>query len=202
MLQGIDVSYAQGAIDWSKVPSSGISFAYAKASEGQTLVDERFAENYSALGRSSIKRGAYHFMRFRTDPAAQADNFLRVANPQKGDLVPMVDVEVSDGVSLQDCATRLSAFLKVVEKRIGRFMLIYTSYGFWNYTMGGYDGFSGHPLWIAEYNSDPEPTMPNGWRNWTIWQHSDAGRVAGIAGNVDMNKLNGDRDALDALVLE
>lgn len=202
MLKGIDVSYAQSAIDWSRVATSGISFAYAKATEGQSLVDDQFAANYRGLASSSIRRGAYHFMRFNVDPTVQARQFLDVANPTKGDLVPMVDVEASNGVPLSDCIARLSTFIGIVEKRIKRFMLIYTSYGFWNDTMGGSDAFSGHPLWIAEYNNDPVPTLPRGWNSWIIWQHSDAGSVPGIRSNVDLNRLNGDNAVLESLRLE
>jgi GH25 family lysozyme M1 (1,4-beta-N-acetylmuramidase) len=32
--QGIDVSSYQGTIDWTKVASEGVSFAYIKATEG------------------------------------------------------------------------------------------------------------------------------------------------------------------------
>ena len=38
-LQGIDVSHYQGAVDWKKVKTAGIAFAYAKATEGNTYTD-------------------------------------------------------------------------------------------------------------------------------------------------------------------
>jgi lysozyme len=201
MLQGVDVSYAQGTIDWQKVAGSDVKFAYAKATEGQSLVDDQFEANVRALSRTPIRHGAYHFLRFNIDPVVQARHFLATANPSAGDLVPMVDVEVNNGVPISTCISNLSAFLKVVELQIKRFMMIYTSYGFWNDTMAGSDAFSGHPLWIAEYNNDPVPTLPSAWTKWIIWQHSDAGNIPGIAGNVDLNRLNGDNNVLASLVL-
>jgi len=41
---------------------------------------------------------------------------------------------------------------------------------------------SGYPFWIARYNQE-DP----GVKGWKVWQHSNAGNVAGISGNVDLN---------------
>lgn len=198
---GIDISYAQGVIDWSAVAAQGnVSFAYAKATEGISIVDDQFERNWSVTRMRSIPRGAYHFFHFDVDPVAQAQHFLSVATPAKGDLLPMVDVEVPNGDDLATKVAKLGQFITTVERAIGgKRMLIYSSYGFWNSSMGGSGAFSGHPLWIAEYNNDPQPSLPNGWNSWAIWQYSDAGSVAGINGSVDMDRLNGDAAALNAL---
>lgn len=198
---GIDVSYAQGVIDWAAVATQGnVSFVYAKATEGLTLVDDQFARNRTVTMARSIPCGAYHFFHFDLDPLAQAQHFLSVAKPGKGDLLPMVDVEVSNGDDIATKVAKLSQFITAVERAIGgKRMLVYSSYGFWNSSMGGSAAFSGHPLWIAEYNNDPQPTLPSGWNSWAIWQYSDAGSVAGISGSVDLDRLNGDGTALKAL---
>lgn len=200
---GIDVSYAQGAIDWAGVLSQNtIGFAYTKATEGLSLVDDQFARNWQVTQQRGIPRGAYHFFHFSLDPVQQAQHFLNTVKPAKGDLLPMVDVEVDNGADIDVKVHTLSQFITTVERAIGgRRMLIYASYGFWNSAMGGSDAFSGHPLWIAEYNNDPQPTLPNGWNAWSIWQYSDAGSVTGISGSVDMDRLNGDGPALAALRL-
>lgn len=200
---GIDISYAQGAIDWAAVAAQGeVSFVYAKATEGLTLVDDQFARNWSVTKVRSIPRGAYHFFHFDLDPVVQAQHFLAVAQPAKGDLLPMVDVEVSSGGDIETKVGRLSQFVTTVERAIGgKRMLIYSSYGFWNSSMGGSAAFSGHPFWIAEYNNDPQPTLPGGWNTWAIWQYSDAGSIAGINGSVDLDRLNGDAAALKALYI-
>jgi len=39
ILQGVDVSSFNGAIDWSAVASGGKTFAYARVSVGTTFVD-------------------------------------------------------------------------------------------------------------------------------------------------------------------
>ena len=40
-------------------------------------------------------------------------------------------------------------------------------------------------LWAASYT--PGPIIPKGWTDYTVWQHSDKGRIAGIIGDVDLN---------------
>lgn len=200
-LQGIDVSYAQGTIDWAAVHESGIAFALIKATEGVSIHDPQFARNWSVSKSAGIRRGAYHFFHFSDDPVTQAQSFLASAQPQAGDLLPAVDVETADGITdVSLLVDRLSQFTTAVEKVLdGRRMLIYTDPGFWNSSMRGSDAFTGHPLWVAEYNRDPAPQLPRGWRNWSIWQHDDNGTVTGITGAVDLDVYGG--PSLNALVL-
>jgi lysozyme len=41
-VEGIDVSHWQGDVDWHAVKKSGRKFAFAKATEGRSMVDEKF----------------------------------------------------------------------------------------------------------------------------------------------------------------
>ena len=45
-VRGVDVSHYQGAIDWQVLSAQSIQFAYIKATEGSSLVDEYFAQNW------------------------------------------------------------------------------------------------------------------------------------------------------------
>ena len=45
-IQGIDVSYWQGDIDWDAVRSAGVRFAFIKATEGGDHLDPKFLENW------------------------------------------------------------------------------------------------------------------------------------------------------------
>src|SRR5687767_6979785 len=47
-VQGIDVSYWQGHIDWQKVSDAGVRFAYIKATEGGDRLDPKFIYNWQA----------------------------------------------------------------------------------------------------------------------------------------------------------
>lgn len=189
-LLGIDVSDFQGRVDWQTVAKSGVVFAFAKATEGATFVADTFATNWAGMKTAGLVRGAYHFFRPTKDPIAQANLFLRTAKTAIGDLPPVLDVEVSDGVSASELNRRVAQWLKVVETATKRQAIIYTSLGFWEAGLNNSDAFRGHPLWIAQYGVNA-PELPGNWSQWTFWQYSDTGRVAGVAGGVDVNRFNG-----------
>lgn len=193
MKNGIDVSDFQPGIDWGAVKASGqVQFVYSKASEGDGFVGDTFVPNHDACKAHGIPFGPYHFFRPYVDPIAQANHFLAAINGYNGQLLPMVDVEVTDGASYEGIIASLAKFNQTVEAKIGKRIIIYTDYGFWNGSMNGTDAFSGHFLWIAEFNQDDQPTLPNGWNDYVIWQHADNGSIPGIEGDVDLDRLNGD----------
>lgn len=62
--KGIDVSYAQGVIDWDRVKASGkVDFAILRAGYGKesSQVDDQFERNYSECKRLNIPCGAYWY---------------------------------------------------------------------------------------------------------------------------------------------
>lgn len=133
----------------------------------------------------------------------QARHFLQTIDGLEGQLLPMVDVEEMPGTALElrECEKLLGAFLDIVDDTLhGKRSLLYTFLSFWNQDvdthgarigMNGSDAFAGHPLWIAEYNSDAAPELPRGWNAWAIWQHTSSSYVDGIAPHVDLDMLNG-----------
>ena len=196
-LPGIDVSHWQGEIGWDAVADGGVEFAFIKATEGGDYTDPRFTANWAGARRAGALRGAYHFFRPQTDAMAQAAHFLRTVPLAPGDLPPVLDVEVTDGRSLDAVAAGVRTWLQEVERATGRRPILYTRASFWTAQMG--EGFGGYPLWVAHYGV-ASPNVPAGWSGWTFWQHSDAGRVEGISGGVDLDWFNGDREALEAFV--
>jgi lysozyme len=196
-LPGIDVSHWQGTIDWNAVAADGVEFAFIKATEGGDYTDPRFAANWAGAQRAGVVRGAYHFFRPQTDALAQAAHFLRTVQLSPGDLPPVLDVEVTDGRSAAQIAAGVRAWLQEVERATGRRPILYTRASFWTGQMGG--GFGEYPLWVAHYGVS-QPNIPAEWSGWTFWQHSDAGRVDGISGDVDLDWFNGGRAELDAFV--
>ncbi len=200
IFDGVDVSYAQGKINWDNaVNHGGVQFAYIKATEGDNLVDNRFNANWSASS-GRLPRGAYHFFRPRATPDAaldQANNFVGTLNAAGGigELPPMVDVEDS-GVPPAAAAASLQFFLSNVAQSLGREPIIYTFPSFWRHQMGGTAQFDqSYKLWIANYGKkrtdggydtkSGSPVLPPGWSNWAVWQHAVQPGVAGIATLVD-----------------
>jgi GH25 family lysozyme M1 (1,4-beta-N-acetylmuramidase) len=109
----------------------------------------------------------------------------------------MVDVE-QDSLSgftgsTADVIDELQKFDAAVRARLpaGKLPLIYFDLDFWISRLGGYNGFAVHPAWPVAYNNDATLDVSGtGWTNWTIWQHSSSGNLAGIAGNVDLNRCS------------
>ncbi len=200
-VHGIDVSKHQGEIDWKRVSmmrDNGIriSFAFIKASEGITRQDKRFNENWKQSSRNGIIRGAYHFYYPSRDPHKQADNFIKVVKLRKGDLPPVVDIEVSNGRSAKNICGNLQIFVDRLEKRYGVKPIIYTNINFYNTYLKG--SFEKYPLWIAGYFDHDrfynEFTTP-----WIFWQHSEKGKVDGIRGHVDFNVFTGSQGQLNSM---
>jgi MYXO-CTERM domain-containing protein len=193
---GIDVSKWQGSINWSAVAGDGVKFAIIRVSDGLGYHDEYFAQNWAGAKANGIIRGAYQFFRSDDDPIAQADLLVDTMGPlEPGDLPPVADVESTDGVGNAARADRLRQWLDRVEQRTGVRPIIYTGGYFWQDNVG--QDFSQYPLWHAGYTGGDCPsTVANQWPDWTFWQYSSSGSVAGISGNVDVNRFNGSLDEL------
>jgi len=201
-IHGIDVSYAQGKIDWEKVKavnedSVHITFAFIKATEGILSVDPYFQRNWREAPKAGIICGAYHYFKPSKNGAWQARFFLQTAIIDKGDLPLVVDVEELNHVTPEKMRQQLKEFLTVVEKKTGTKPIIYSGVSFYQDYLAGY--FSGYKLWIANYHQ-PELTMTKG-DDWSFWQHSDRATVTGINHVVDFDAFSGDSLAFRRLLI-
>ncbi|MFT3768628.1 MAG: GH25 family lysozyme [Minicystis sp.] len=196
--RGIDVSKYQGTIDWGKVASAGIKFAVIRVGDGDDYVDPTFATNWANAKAHGIIRGTYQFFRPGDDPVKAANLFIQQVKAHgglgAGDLPPVLDVEVQDGVSDATLRSRALTWLQHVEAGLGKRPMIYTSPGFWS-GLGAGSEFTKYTLWVAHWETAC-PSMPNSWTNWSFWQDADNGHVSGISGAVDTDWFNGSLDDL------
>ena len=199
---GIDVSHYQGEVDWATVAEVGIVFAFAKATEGISVVDSQFATNWAGMQQAGLLRGAYHFFRPAQDAHRQAENFVnQFANPLAlGDLPPVLDVEDLDGVEVDQVLDRAEIWMRDVQVALGCRPILYTNRPFWRNTMGNSTRLADYYLWLAHYTSAPEPRVTGGWDSWVFWQYSPQGTIPGVAGAVDLDYFNGQIDQLRRLV--
>lgn len=200
MLEGIDVSHWQGPIDWTQVSAAGERFAYVKASEGTTFVDSMYLANRDQARAVGMSVGAYHFAQPGIEPGdaiAEADHFVATALPTGGDLLPVLDLERSGGLSQVDLIAWVQGYMDELYRLTGVHGVIYCSPAFWTTYMGDTPWFAmnGYDiLWAAHWTSLPSPTVPGGnWGGygWTFWQYTSSGSVPGITGSVDLNRYNG-----------
>src|ERR1039458_9934968 len=70
---GIDVSTSQGSINWARVKGNGITFAWAKATEGVGFTDGTFAVNEANAKAAGVLIGAYHYARFDLNTGTSGD---------------------------------------------------------------------------------------------------------------------------------
>jgi len=194
-LDGIDVSYWQGTVDWYAVANDGIDFAFVRVSDGLTYYDTEFQNNWAGTRNAGIVRGAYQYFRPGEDAVAQAELLLSEMGPlQPGDLPPVLDVETTDGYSSSHIVAAIHDWMDTVETEIGRMPIIYTGSWFWESSVGSSD-FEDYPLWVANWFVSC-PDTPDQWNHWEFWQTSAHGSVDGISGAVDTNVFNGDMAAL------
>lgn len=194
---GIDVSSFQQAISWKAIKDAGVTFGWAKATEGQTFADSAYEAHRKGARKAEIPLGAYHFARPDTDvgkedPVFEADHFLEVADPQEGDLLPVLDLEHA-GLSPTRMARWARAWLRRVEKRLGETPILYTFPSFWQTSLGNSTAFGRYPLWLASYGPDDGKVhgvrTVGGWQSVSVHQYTSRGRIPGYGGHVDLNRL-------------
>ena len=199
-VKGIDVSYYQGVIDWTKVRADGVEYAFVRVSDGLNYQDSKFAANWSGSRAAGVLHGAYQFFRPGQDPIAQADLLLsKMGTPAPDDLPPVIDVEAADGKTPAQITAGVKAWIAHVKAAIGKDPIIYTGFYFWRDSVGAPD-LTSSPLWHAQYSTAECPNIAPPWQDWAFWQYTSSGSVNGISGNVDTNRFNGTRTDLMALI--
>jgi lysozyme len=199
-VDGIDVSYHQGTIDWQQVIASGKKFAYVRSTAGTLTADTSYTLNYWGAHAVGLAVGSYHYANpdfAPNDASNEATWFLQNAAISSGDLLPVLDLEVSNGLDAGALTVWAQTWLSQVSAATGVRPIIYTNPNFWATSMADTDWFARNGysvLWIANWTTASAPTVPAGnWAGsgWTIWQHTSAGMVPGIVGPVDLDRFNG-----------
>ncbi len=202
--KGLDVSNWNGAINWVKVAKAGYRFAFGKATEGTGYVDKTYTANRNGSEAAGLTFGAYHFAR-PTGPSLaaatvnaikQANHFLAVADPQPGELPPVLDLEKTGNLPKQRLLAWTLAWLGQIDARTGVEPFVYTSPLFWKGNLGDSTAAAaaGTGLWIAHWTSKSKPTVPaQNWNGdgWRFWQWTDCVSVPGIQHCSDGDRMNG-----------
>ncbi|OJU48192.1 MAG: hypothetical protein BGN96_12020 [Bacteroidales bacterium 45-6] len=201
-VKGIDLSHHNKVVSWNTVRDKDISFVYLKVTEGSSLCDREYRQNYRQAKACNIKVGTYHFFSFITSGEIQAKHFIEEAICKKGDLVPAIDVEHSPGnkySSDKEKRSKVVAELKVFEKKLRNFYgclpVIYTNKEC--YELYVKDHFPKNPIWICDLGNKPTDEIDN----WVIWQFSHKGKIPGTSGKIDLNYYRYSFDKFKGLLL-
>lgn len=209
---GIDISHYQGGINFDELcfhldasrrmyssqqkdtKPRQVDFLIAKATQGSRMQDNYYNSNKQGCREKGILFGAYHFYSLKSGAKAQADNFIQYAGLQKGDLVPVLDVEPADG-KLPERDSVLQ-WLQIVSKYYDVKPMIYTNEKtYTNYFLKS-DKFKRYPFWIARYGGK-EPS-----KHHAMWQCAESGRAGGVTGPVDVDIFRGTKSDLGLYVIK
>ena len=191
MIQGIDVSYAQGTINWpvaASQPEVGFAMIRATASypkNGTTGIDRMFYRNIAEASKTSLPLGAYHYSYAlnAAQAALEAEHFLKVVGPYRFEYPLAFDIEdpTQGQLSNQELADICVAFCDRVEAA-GYYCMIYSTDNWMTYRLTD-PRLKKYDKWIAHIGG--KPAYPG---EYGMWQYSWTGRVEGINGNVDLDQ--------------
>ncbi len=192
--KGIDVSKYQGSIDWAQVADDGVEYAFIRVglrgySGGNIMADSTFDANVTGAATQGIKIGVYFFSQAITEEEAieEADFVLNAIGGYKCITYPIViDIESVDGdsradaLSMEERTAVVKAFCERVEEA-GYTAMIYGNLETFTLTLD-LEQLADYQRWISYY--DTTLCFPY---EFSFWQYSASGTVAGISGEVDMN---------------
>ncbi len=187
-IHGIDLSHYQGNVFWEAVGQTKMAYVYLKATEGGNRIDAKYKQNIDLAHQYGIKVGSYHFYRPKVDQQTQLENFMTQCRPEDQDLIPMIDIESTGGLSTTDFRDSLFIFLRLVEKAYKQKPLLYTGANFYDRYLLGLLG--DYKVMIAQY-TQREPTLKDDL-DFLLWQYTGKGHLDGINGYVDKSRFMGD----------
>ena len=192
---GIDVSYAQGDINWQLVKESGVEFAFIRAAVrgykyGELSEDTYFRYNIEEALKNNIHVGVYIFSQSISEQEAIEDaryvvNLLQrhsVNCPIVFDMERVTDEDRIKDLSVSELTKVAYAFCHEV-KRLGYEPIIYGSDYWLNEEILVSYLQDECKFWLAHYGVD----NPSFIYELELWQYSSEGTIDGIETPVDLN---------------
>lgn len=191
MIQGIDVSYYQGNIDFKKVKNSGINFViirigYTGYGTGKKqATDKKFQTYYTDAKAAGIPVGGYFFGRgvSSEEGKKEAEYVLSLIKGKTFEYPIFYDTEdtyYQSKASKKANTDAVIAFCDTI-KAAGYKTGVYASKSWFSDHLED-NRLVNYDHWVAQYNTKVTYTG-----KYTMWQYSSKGSVSGIAGNVDLD---------------
>ena len=168
LAQGLDVSAAQGSVDWQAAYNNGARFAYVKATEGTSYTNPSFSQQYNGSYNIGMIRGAYHFAHpDSSSGAAQADYFVAHGGGWSADgrtLPPALSLQNNPsgaqcyGLSPAAMVSWIKAFSNEMQAKTDKYPMITTSFAWWNACTGNSNAFAAtNPFWMDSFTRGRRP---------------------------------------------
>lgn len=178
--RGIDVSKHNLAIDWSQVPSSGVSFAFVKAGSTNSGVDPYFDANMNGANAAGLRTGVYLYSYATNAEQAQneANLLLQWMSNYTVSYPVVYDVEDACHKNMSQAQLQeiINTFCSAVEAQ-GYYPVVYSNRNMFLNKIGDVP----YDKWVAQYADALE------YDGASFWQNTSHGKVAGIPTRVDMN---------------
>lgn len=194
----IDISYWQAVADLQKAKKDGVDgviirTSYTSKKSFALNKDSRFKMHIENAIKAGLPIGVYHYSQAISEAEArkEAAYILDIIKPYKSHInLPVIfDWEFGGRLSSatakklgrSGCDKVITAFCNDVIAA-GYTAMVYANYHtFKDYV--NYKILRGRFLiWLAQYASKPSLT------DYDLWQYTSSGKVAGVSGNVDMNR--------------
>lgn len=194
----IDVSSNNSMIDWHKVVSGNptLNGVFVKVNEGYLCADSKSRYNATQANLLNIPVGYYHFATLNNtnvvaDAEQEANYFLASLNDLPKETLPLaLDIETNKANLPHDQVVLWAkTFINVLKEAGKTDIALYSGLSFFNSEHFVKDDFPNVRIWLAEYNKLLKPILPKGFDSIWLWQYSCEGKIDGILGNVDLNKL-------------
>lgn len=197
----IDVSYAQGKIDWQKVAKDkDVEGVIIQCGYGQDLKsqdDVQFKRNVEGCIKYGIPFGLYLYSYAKTVAMArgEANHMVRLANMYKNKISLPLYYDIEEPGTGPGSLQRLNAWAKIV-KAAGYTPGLYTGEWWYNAYIAKDTKYT---KWIAKYgtNTGVPQKKPEIKYDYDLWQYTSKAKVEGINGGVDASLIM-DKDVFKA----
>ena len=191
---GVDISKAEGYVDFNKLKKAGIDFVMLRVgargySSGQLVIDEYFSDNIKRATDAKLEVGLYFFSQAITEAEA-IEEALVVLQQLEGYTVKYpiafdmeyVDNDTSrvEGVSRADKTTIAKAFLDTV-RAAGYEPMIYGDKQ-WLIKQIDLSKLTGYDVWLSQLEDVPDYPY-----RFSMWQYSRDASIDGISGYANLN---------------
>lgn len=187
MRKGIDISYYQKDVEYSKLKEQGIEFAIIRCGYGKEITqkDKLFEKHYEGLKKAGIKVGCYLFSYCTKVENAilEARNCLEIIKGKKFDLPIFYDLEdekTTGKLTRHEITEIAKIFCSEIEKA-GYKAGVYANLNWFSNKINVKE-IEKYYIWLAQWTEKHNAPF-----RVDFWQYSDKGQVLGISGNVDLN---------------
>lgn len=188
--RGIDVSYAQGNIDFHRIDKNEVSFAIIRSSYGweKGQKDSKFDRNIKGFQALGIPCGAYHYSyaKSKNDAVKEAEYCISCIKGHKLELPVFYDLEDNSiaGLGRRICTDIAKAFCDRMKKE-GYKAGLYSNPNWLENYLYKDELLGKYTLWLAQWGSS-KPAY-----KCSIWQYriGKSGSIKGIDGEVDLDYM-------------